>query len=76
MVGVEDKDVRGPIDWNIFTPWFSTRSVEHHATHLLPYLKDGQRIIDVGCGIGSITLDLARRTPNGYVLGVELNQGG
>ncbi|EME82736.1 uncharacterized protein MYCFIDRAFT_36664, partial [Pseudocercospora fijiensis CIRAD86] len=50
------------------------RTADEHATHLLPYIKPDSRIIDVGCGTGSITLDLARKVPKGFVLGIEYNE--
>jgi len=34
----------------------------------------GHRIIDIGCGCGTTTLDLARRTgPSGHVLGIDIS---
>ncbi|KAI9830170.1 MAG: hypothetical protein M1819_005847 [Sarea resinae] len=47
------------------------RTVLSSAPHLLPHLKPTQRILDVGCGPGSITIDLARRLPDGHVTGLE-----
>ncbi|USW49003.1 Putative Methyltransferase domain-containing protein [Septoria linicola] len=58
-----------------FDALFNLRSVENEAFHLVQYLKPDSRIIDVGCGIGSITFDLARRVPHGYVLGVDFSAG-
>src|SRR5688500_6432296 len=38
----------------------------------MPHLADGQRLLDVGCGPGTLTVDLARRVgPNGSVLGID-----
>lgn len=34
-------------------------------------LEDGQRVLDVGCGWGSLTLHLARRFPNSSVVAVS-----
>lgn len=55
--------------------FFDLRTVEHEASHVVPYIKPNSRIIDVGCGIGAITLDFARRVPEGYVLGVDYSAG-
>jgi ubiquinone/menaquinone biosynthesis C-methylase UbiE len=47
------------------------RTAENSAAHLLPHLAPGQRVLDVGCGPGTITLDLARRVAPGTVLGID-----
>lgn len=48
------------------------RTAENSAAYLLPYLQSGQRLLDVGCGPGTLTLDLARRVSPGEVIGVDL----
>ncbi|OCH91145.1 S-adenosyl-L-methionine-dependent methyltransferase [Obba rivulosa] len=50
---------------------FSWRTVENSAAYIIPYLKPDMVILDVGCGPGTITLDLANRVPNGRVVGVD-----
>lgn len=47
------------------------RSAENSALYLLPYLRQGQRVLDIGCGPGTITIDLGRRVAPGDVLGVD-----
>jgi ubiquinone/menaquinone biosynthesis C-methylase UbiE len=48
------------------------RTAENSAPHLLPHLRPGQRVLDLGCGPGTITVDLARRvSPGGSVLGID-----
>ena len=36
------------------------RTAENSAAHLLPRLRAGMRLLDVGSGAGTITADLAR----------------
>lgn len=48
------------------------RTAENSAGFLLPHLRDGMRLLDVGCGVGTITIDLASRLPNGSVVGIDL----
>src|SRR6478736_783766 len=48
------------------------RTAADSAAYLLPHLHDGLRVLDVGCGPGTITLDLAAAVgPSGVVVGVE-----
>jgi ubiquinone/menaquinone biosynthesis C-methylase UbiE len=47
------------------------RTAENSAAHLLPHLTAGDRLLDVGCGPGTITLDLAARVAPGEVLGID-----
>jgi SAM-dependent methyltransferase len=50
------------------------RTAENSAAYLLPHLSDGMRLLDVGCGPGTLTVDLARRVgPAGTVVGVDLS---
>ena len=38
------------------------------------HIRSGERVIDVGCGCGQTTLELARRVgPEGHVLGVDIS---
>ena len=45
-----------------------------HAAFLFPYLKDDSRILDCGCGPGTITNDLAARVENGFVVGIDIKK--
>ena len=49
----------------------SWRTVSNSAPYLLPHLKPDMKILDVGCGPGSITISLAKHVPSGHVTGVE-----
>lgn len=48
------------------------RTAETHAGFFLPELKPGFRVLDVGCGLGTITLGLARRVAPGEVIGIDI----
>jgi len=47
------------------------RTVENSAGYLLPRLSPGSRVLDVGCGPGTITVGIARRVGGGGVLGID-----
>lgn len=47
------------------------RTAENSAAYLLPHLKPHMRILDVGCGPGTITAGLAGYVPEGHVTGID-----
>ena len=53
----------------------ASRTVANSAAYLIPHLRRGARVLDVGCGPGTITADLATRVAPGVVIGVEPTPG-
>jgi ubiquinone/menaquinone biosynthesis C-methylase UbiE len=49
------------------------RTAERNAAFLLPHLKPGMRVLDVGCGGGSITIGLARAVAPAETVGLDRN---
>ncbi|WP_456600501.1 methyltransferase domain-containing protein [Blastococcus sp. SYSU DS0616] len=49
------------------------RTAENSAGYLLPALRRGLDLLDVGCGPGTITVDLAARVAPGRVLGLDVS---
>ncbi|WP_399944459.1 class I SAM-dependent methyltransferase [Streptomyces sp. BBFR25] len=47
------------------------RTAENSAAYLLGSLRPHMRVLDIGCGPGTITADLAELVPNGHVTGVD-----
>ena len=51
-----------------------TRTAANSAAHLLPHLSPGMRLLDIGCGPGTITVDLAARVSPGRVTALEITE--
>src|SRR4051812_18183803 len=47
------------------------RTAENSAAYLLPHLRSGMRLLDVGCGPGTITADLAAIVAPGEVVALD-----
>jgi ubiquinone/menaquinone biosynthesis C-methylase UbiE len=52
--------------------FMSQRTAATHAAFFTHYLQPGWRVLDAGCGPGTITLGLARAVRPGHVTGVDL----
>jgi 2-polyprenyl-3-methyl-5-hydroxy-6-metoxy-1,4-benzoquinol methylase len=50
------------------------RTAENSVGYLLPHLRPGQSLLDIGSGPGTITVDLARRLAPGRVVGVDASE--
>lgn len=59
---------------NYTTATHETRTAEVDAAFLLPHIKKTDRILDVGCGPGTITTGLAKYAREGTVVGVDISR--
>src|SRR5262245_46892065 len=50
------------------------RTAEEAAAFFMAELEPGMRVLDVGCGPGSITRGLAERVAPGAVVGIDLSR--
>jgi ubiquinone/menaquinone biosynthesis C-methylase UbiE len=50
------------------------RTVENSVAYAIPVLVPGARVLDVGCGPGTITADIAERVAPGEVVAVDLSE--
>lgn len=56
-------------------PVLNFRNLENDYSTLIPLLKKGMRVLDVGCGTGAITLGIAEKVgPTGQVIGLDSSE--
>ncbi|KAI0325956.1 methyltransferase-UbiE family [Cubamyces sp. BRFM 1775] len=48
------------------------RTARNSAAYLLPHLQPHMTLLDIGCGPGTITVDLATHLPSGHVTGIDI----
>lgn len=51
---------------------FGNRRIELASRRIEPYVQPGQRVLDVGCGIGIVTERIGARLHGGHVWGIDL----
>ena len=51
------------------------RTAAENAAFFTPFLQPGMRLLDCGCGPGTITIDLAKLVSPGQVFGIDLEPG-
>ena len=50
------------------------RNAERHAAYLLPHLRPSLRVLDFGCGPGTISVGLARAVEPGELHGIDMEE--
>jgi SAM-dependent methyltransferase len=64
-------DQRYVIGEGVQQRYIANRDASRFLPFLLPYVRDGHDVLDVGCGTGSIALDLAPLLGAGRIVGVD-----
>ena len=54
--------------------YLQRHTLETSAAYLIPYLKPGMRVLDFGCGLGTISVGLARAAAPGELHGVDMEE--
>ena len=57
-----------------FRQMLNWRSAQSHAAYLLAHLASGQKLLDFGCGPGTITVGLARAVEPGALHGIDMEE--
>ena len=53
---------------------FTRRTAATHAAYLLPHLRSGMALLDIGCGPGSISVGLAKSVDPGALRGLDIEE--
>ena len=57
-----------------FLQLLDRRNAETNAAHLLAHLEPGMRVLDLGCGPGTISLGLAKAVEPGEMQGIDMEE--
>ena len=76
---VEEEDLGATPDYSMgfsdeILATLSRYTAEVNAAHLLPHLRPGQRVLDFGCGPGTISVGLAQAVAPGEMHGVDMDE--
>ena len=75
MLAAKEREAEYAMGYSdIFVQMLERRSAGRNASHLLPHLRAGMELLDLGCGPGSITAGLADAVRPGTVTGLDLNE--
>ncbi len=61
-------------DYDATVSILAARTAEREGAFFLAHLQPGMRVLDVGCGPGTITLGLARAVAPAEVIGIDIAQ--
>jgi len=61
------------IEESVQQRYVGMRDAQTFLPFLLPHLKPGLDVLDAGCGVGSIALDLAPTTAPGRIVGIDVD---
>lgn len=73
-VTIMKKDNYTPGHSEVSRRFMAKRSLEAHGVFIQPYLKDGLRVLDCGCGPGTISAGLADMVGRGAVVGIDQSE--
>src|SRR5919108_330976 len=61
------------IEESVQQRYVGSRDARTFLPFLLPYLRSGLDVLDAGCGVGSIALDLAPTVAPGRIVGIDVD---
>jgi ubiquinone/menaquinone biosynthesis C-methylase UbiE len=74
MASNSSEDFYSIADRDAQQTYVEVRRAEKWVPFLLPHLRPSMTLLDCGCGVGSITIDLAEHVAPGTVIGVDTDE--
>ena len=57
-----------------YMQYLMRHTAETHAAYLLPYLRPGLRVLDMGCGPGTVSVGMAKAVQPGEMHGIDMEE--
>ncbi|MCG8411302.1 MAG: alpha/beta fold hydrolase [Bacteroidales bacterium] len=63
------------LGWSdVMTRFQEKRTIQKYGAFFIPHLKEDMTLLDIGCGTGKMTYELAQYIPKGKITGIDISE--